>query len=86
MITQDTPKMMGPVVVFNPIRHLHPHLSAVHSWPLSTGGVWTGGASKDDGEKGIVQTIPFTALIPATGGSGYDNEQTTLMIHDSLAA
>lgn len=46
----------------------------------------TGGASKDDGEKGIVQTIPFTALIPATGGSGYDNEQTTLMIHDSLAA
>jgi hypothetical protein len=44
-----------------------------------------GGASKNDGEKGIVQTIPFKALLPTTGGSGVANEQSTLAIHDSLA-
>jgi hypothetical protein len=44
-----------------------------------------GGADKDDGEKGIVQTIPFTALLALTGGSGIVNEQTTLSIQDSLA-
>ncbi len=44
-----------------------------------------GGAAKDDGEKNIVQTIPFTALLPATGGSGYANERTSIMVHDSLA-
>lgn len=47
--------------------------------------VKAGGASKNDGERGIVQTIPFTALLPTTGGSGFDREQSTLQIHDSLA-
>lgn len=42
-----------------------------------------GGAAKSDGEGGIVQTIPFTALLPSTGGSGIDREQTTISIQDS---
>lgn len=44
-----------------------------------------GGAEKDDGEKAAVQTMPFTALLALTGGSGIVNEQTTLAIQDSLA-
>lgn len=44
-----------------------------------------GGASKDDGEKGIVQTIPFTALYNSAGGSGVKTEKTTLSMQDSLA-
>ena len=44
-----------------------------------------GGAAKSDGEGGIVQTIPFTALLPSTGGSGINREQTTISIQDSLA-
>lgn len=43
-------------------------------------------AAKDDGEKATVQTIPFTALLALTGGSGIINEQTTLSIQDSLAS
>lgn len=45
-----------------------------------------GGAAKDDGEKGLVQTLPFTALYLGTGGTGTANEATTLMIQDSQAA
>ncbi len=44
-----------------------------------------GGATPDDGEKGIVQTIPFTALLDGTGGSGTDSEKTTISIQDSQA-
>lgn len=44
-----------------------------------------GGNSKDDGQKGIVQTLPFTALLKGTGGAGADAEQTTISIQDSLA-
>lgn len=44
-----------------------------------------GGASKDDGEKGIVQTIPFQALLNVNGGTGTGTEKTTLFIQDSLA-
>lgn len=39
-----------------------------------------GGASKNDGEKGIVQTFPFTALYNA---SGTDTDVTTIAVQDS---
>lgn len=42
-------------------------------------------ADKDDGEKGIVQTIGFTALYNGAGGTGVSSEQTTIVIQDSLA-
>lgn len=42
-----------------------------------------GGNSKDDGQKGIVQTVPFTALLDGTGGAGTDSEKSTLVIQDS---
>ncbi len=44
-----------------------------------------GGSSKSDGEAGIVQTIPFTALLPLTGGSGIANELSTIVVQDSDA-
>lgn len=44
-----------------------------------------GGSSKSDGEGGIVQTIPFQALLPTTGGTGIANEMTTLSVQDSAA-
>ena len=44
-----------------------------------------GDSTKNDGERALIQTMPFTALIPATGGSGFDREQSTILIHDSLA-
>lgn len=44
-----------------------------------------GGASKNDGEAGIVQTIPFTALLPTTGGAGVANELSTIVVQDSDA-
>lgn len=44
-----------------------------------------GGAAKDDGDKGLVQTIPFQALLNlgVIATTGY--EQTTFMVQDSLA-
>jgi hypothetical protein len=42
-----------------------------------------GGASKDDNDKGLVQTIPFTALLNTTGGTGINSEETTLSVQDS---
>ena len=44
-----------------------------------------GGNSKSDGEGGIVQTIPFQALLPTTGGAGIANELTTISVQDSAA-
>ena len=44
-----------------------------------------GGASKSDGEGGIIQTIPFTALLPLTGGAGIANELSTIVVQDSDA-
>lgn len=44
-----------------------------------------GGSSKNDGEGGIVQTIPFQALLPTTGGAGIANEMTTISVQDSAA-
>ena len=45
-----------------------------------------GGATKDDGEKGLVQTMPFTALLNVNGGAALSSDATTLSIQDSLAA
>jgi len=47
-----------------------------------------GGSTKDDGEKGIIQTMPFTALIDVnagadTGATATDSLETTLSIQDS---
>jgi hypothetical protein len=44
-----------------------------------------GGAAKDDGEKGLVQTLPFTALYNSTGGASNKHEQSTIAIQDSGA-
>lgn len=42
-----------------------------------------GGATKDDGEKGIMLTIPFTALENINGGAAVANLQTTISFQDS---
>jgi len=44
------------------------------------------GDTSDDGEKGIVQTMPFTAQLNAAGGAALANDQTIISIQDSLAA
>ena len=43
------------------------------------------GANKDDGEKGLVQTMPFRALLNVNGGPALASDYTTLSIQDSLA-
>jgi hypothetical protein len=53
--------------------------------------VKVGGAGKDDGEKGIVQTMPFTALFDTgagadKGATATDSLATTLSIQDSTVA
>lgn len=45
-----------------------------------------GGNSLDDGAKGVIQTIPFTALYNKDGGSGISSDLSTLIIQDSLLA
>lgn len=42
-----------------------------------------GGATKDDGEKGLIMTLPFTALLNDAGGSGTNSLATTMSIQDS---
>jgi hypothetical protein len=44
-----------------------------------------GGATKNDGEIGLVETIPFTAIFNGAGGTGVATEQTTIVIQDSAA-
>lgn len=44
-----------------------------------------GGASKSDGDQGLVQTIPFTALLNSAGGAGIATEKTTIQIQDAQA-
>lgn len=44
-----------------------------------------GGNSKDDGQKGIVQTVPFQILLQGAGGTGTKFDQTTISIQDSMA-
>lgn len=42
-------------------------------------------AGKDDGEKGLVRTFSYRALLNSTGGAGTANEATTISMQDSLA-
>lgn len=44
-----------------------------------------GGATKDDGEKGLVLTMPFTAIENTVGGTGTATNNTTITIYDSAA-
>lgn len=44
-----------------------------------------GDAAKDDGDKALVQTLPFTALYNSAGGAGTASEQSTIAIQDSQA-
>lgn len=41
------------------------------------------GSSKDDGEKGIVASAPFQALLNVNGGVGLASEETTIVIQDT---
>jgi hypothetical protein len=41
------------------------------------------GAAKDDGEKILIQTIPFQALLNTDGGAGQPEDLTTLAVQDS---
>ena len=44
-----------------------------------------GAADKDDGDKSLTRTLPFTGLLNFAGGSGVATEQTTLYVQDSQA-
>lgn len=44
-----------------------------------------GGAAKNDGEGGLIQTIPFMALLNVAGGAGIATEKTTIQIQDAQA-
>jgi len=48
--------------------------------------VKVGGAAKDDGEKGLIMSMPFTALENTAGGAGTATNATTLTIQDSAVA
>lgn len=47
--------------------------------------VKVGGSGKDDGEKGLVQTVPFTGLLNTAGSSSVNTEATTISVQDSAA-
>jgi len=44
-----------------------------------------GAADKDDGDKSIIRSMPFTALYYSAGGAGVSQEQTSFYAHDSQA-
>jgi hypothetical protein len=44
-----------------------------------------GGAAKNDGQGGLVQTIPFQALFNKNGGAGIATEATTISVQDAQA-
>lgn len=44
-----------------------------------------GGADKDDGEKSLIMTMPFTAIEDTAGGTGTATDATTITIYDSAA-
>jgi soluble cytochrome b562 len=52
---------------------------------FSLGRLKLNGATKDDGEKIIIQTIPYQALLDINGGAGKATEMTTLSVQDSAA-
>lgn len=43
------------------------------------------GAAKSDGQGGLVQTLPFTALYNKAGGTGISTEATTISVQDAQA-
>ena len=47
--------------------------------------VKVGGSSKDDGEKGLTMTMPFTCLENTSGGAGTSTLATSYCVQDSLA-
>lgn len=44
-----------------------------------------GGATKSDGEQGLILTCPYTALYNGSGGTGIATEATTIAIQDTAA-
>lgn len=44
-----------------------------------------GAAAKDDGDKALIQTLPFTALYNSAGGASTSSEQSTIAFQDSQA-
>lgn len=52
---------------------------------FSLGRIKLTGDAPDDGEKGIIRTLPFTAEINSAGGAGLADDQTILSIQDSQA-
>jgi hypothetical protein len=44
-----------------------------------------GDAGESDGQNGIIQTFPFSALYNSAGGTGISSEATTLLVQDSQA-
>lgn len=50
-------------------------------WPR----IKLGGVTKSDGQSGLIQTIPFQALLNKNGGAGIATEYTTVSIQDSAA-
>lgn len=52
---------------------------------LTMSRVKLGSAGKDDGEKGLIQTFSYQALLNGAGGAGAAAEKTTISVQDSLA-
>ncbi|QOY96330.1 hypothetical protein IM543_11210 [Massilia sp. UMI-21] len=52
---------------------------------FSMGRLKLNGADKDDGEKILIQTIPFQALLNGAGGASASTDMTTIAVQDSAA-
>ncbi|MGO4326735.1 phage tail tube protein [Cupriavidus sp. 2TAF22] len=52
---------------------------------LNMARVKLGSAGKDDGEKALIQTFSYQALLAINGGAGTSSEKTTISVQDSLA-
>jgi len=52
---------------------------------FSMGRLKLNGAAKDDGEKILIQTIPFQALLNGAGGASQATDLTTIAVQDSAA-
>lgn len=61
------------------------NLAAADFMTFSFPRIKVGGADKNDGETGLIQTMPFQALLATSGGAGISNEQTTMYVHDAQA-
>ncbi len=52
---------------------------------FSMGRLKINGADKDDGEKILIQTIPYQALLNTAGGAALATDMTTIAVQDSAA-